>query len=338
MPKLEKRREKEENGAEESSKIAGSNNNSFEEVFVEVFSSTATKRTKEANAEYVGETKSPKSFNTNALIKGIVISSTKRGMHPQPQHLFSKFLVEEKRLSFGGNQWNRPCANASQPWTLACQKLDFLALLQQLTAMQRTSNADDGAWKAFYIIEDDTFYCKDDFSTLASIVNQVQDNPLPGLSQVRVVQTGIGASGLLILQSALDWFLREYANHDGDDGPDVFLASSRKRLRHVYRLRINLNVHVGGASILGWNDFEKPMPSCFEFACGRGMGGYDFYNFAVCNQSFEIYSAISGCPLPTNALVDRDKVVLRGYPGFTCRKRKDAWHFYNSNVKINSLA
>lgn len=254
-------------------------------------------------------------------IAGVVLASTLRARSPHPG--FDDFLVYADRYSFLNTTLPRQaCTDPAKKGE--CHKRDFLTMLGVLRAIEDVD--------AFYLIEDDTFYCEHSFEVLREVLQQALEARAAGRADVRIVLTGIGASGLLVLRDAIPWFAENFAASKVP-GPDVFLSFSPALLKHVYRLKINLNVHVGGFSILGWNAKDRPTPSCFEYSCLGGVNGYDAFDFNFGCGLRDLYSPVSKCNVNSSVLTSRpDNVRLLGYPGYTCRKRQDVWDHYRDTV------
>ena len=175
---------------------------------------------------------------SSPTVLGVVMASERRKRRPQ-QPNFLPFFVHEDSYEFSGKKWRREEVGESR-WDIVNQRADYVALLRELDRVYRgvsgghnpsgknvggtpsTLSFGGGydirqgrAIKAFYLVEDDTVFCDRDFRYLEWLTDEVlRANSKKPMNKhehdIRVVLTGIGASGFLIMASAVSWLLENY--------------------------------------------------------------------------------------------------------------------------------
>ncbi|CAD7928251.1 unnamed protein product [Amoebophrya sp. A25] len=309
-------------------------------------------------------------------VVAVQLSTAVRTPRPQ-QAAFLKLKADRESYSFLGETWQRKSVEEDPRrieamrkhqgsylgpgFSLSNQFRDVMAsyaimsqLEQWILARQQEEEGSRSGrrsikYRGMYVVEDDTLFCLENFAALADLLDYVRQEVNPGRNeseQVRLIMTGLGASGFLFTPGSLSWFYRglelAYLHHNGSArfAPDTFVLGSswgtthpfrRSVQRHTFTLKVTLNAHLPGPSVSGWDpgSANKIWPECFEYACAHQATIVPF-DFEGCTawDGF-LYSPQSSprciranAATASQTFVTRLKGLMRGFSGICCRQNE----------------
>ncbi|CAM6084365.1 unnamed protein product [Calypogeia fissa] len=223
----------------------------------------------------------------------IVIGTTGRSF--QVYDGLHVFLVSDHNYTWGGEIYPRTC----DKWATKCQMKDWITMMK-LVLETKVFEKTDYVW----ILEDDTYPCPGADALLKRI--------LMGNPAIQMLNTGIGASG---------WVLRESAFRDvldllvtkQPDGPDLGVANDMRPL--PTRLAVNFMTHTTlQKSTLGHVHVSPIYAGCFEYQTVSGWCNYDLFDWNVC-AGYDLYP----CPEGTTTILSELQI---GYVGNTYKERE----------------
>ncbi|CAM6091482.1 unnamed protein product [Calypogeia fissa] len=241
----------------------------------------------------------------------IVIGTTARSFRVYDG--FHVFLVSGQNYTWGGQMYARTC----DEWVDKCQMQDWMTMMKLVLETKVFEKAD-----YIWILEDDTYPCPGADTLLKQI--------LIGNPAIRMLNTGIGASGWVLPESTFQEIFDSFLNNT-PGAPDVGVAENMPSL--PTRLATNLITHTTiQKSILGHVHSSPIYAGCFEYQMVSGWCDYDLFNWNLC-AGYDLYP----CPEGTTKILSEQNI---GYVGntYTVRKGSEGLETWMSKSRVNGAS